>query len=292
MLQHVARSRVELPGRGLQISLLDWGGSGPLVLLSHANGFCAGVWDEVAAVLRGSYRVVGIDARGHGDSDAPPPPDAYIWDEFVADLVAVAERLVPELGGGQPAYGIGHSFGGTVTLVAAAKRPDLFARVAMLDPVLVPPEIAQLPERVVRVNSMAQTARARRQVWPSRTAARDSWSGRGPFEYWTARALDLYVGEALRDREDGDVELKCAGEVEAAVFGNRSNWDLWQVAERLEVPARLFFAARGHFIRQTVDELARCAASLDVVDLPTDHLMPMEAPELVAAQLLEFGKAG
>ena len=31
----------------------------------------------------------------------------------------------------------------------------------------------------------------------------------------SARALDLYVGEALRDREDGDVELKCAGEVEA-----------------------------------------------------------------------------
>ena len=292
MLQRVARSRVELPGRGLQISLLDWGGTGPLVLLSHANGFCAGVWDEVAEVLRGSYRVVGIDGRGHGDSDVPPPPDAYIWDEFVADLVAVAERLVPELGGGQPAYGIGHSFGGTVTLVAASNRPDLFGRVALLDPVLVPPEITHLPERVVRMNAMAQAARARRHVWPSRAAARNSWSGRGPFEHWTDRALDLYVGEALRDREDGDVELKCAGEVEAAVFCNRSNWDIWQVAQRLEVPARLFFAARGHFLRQTIDELASCAASLDVVDLPTDHLMLMEAPELVASQLLEFGKAG
>ncbi len=292
MLQQVARSRVELPGRGLQISLLDWGGTGPLVLLSHANGFCAGMWDEVAAVLRESYRVVGIDARGHGDSDAPAPPDAYVWDEFVADLVAVAERLVPELGGGRPAYGIGHSFGGTVTLVAASNRPDLFGRVAMLDPVLVPPEIAHLPERLARVNAMAETARARRHVWPSRAAARDSWSGRGPFEHWTARALDLYVGEALCDREDGEVELRCSGEVEAAVFGNRSNWDLRRVAKRLEVPACLFFAARGHFIRETAEELAECAASLDVVDLPTSHLMLMEEPEVVTAQLLEFGKAG
>ena len=61
----------------------------------------------------------------------------------------------------------------------------------MLDPVLVPPEIAHLPERLARVNAMAETARARRHVWPSRAAARDSWSGRGPFEHWTARALAL-----------------------------------------------------------------------------------------------------
>lgn len=288
MLEHVARKRVGLPGRGLEISLLDWGGTGPLALLSHANGFCAGQWDEVAQRLRGSYRVVALDARGHGDSDVPSGADAYVWDEFVADLIALAELLVPELGA---AYGVGHSFGGTVTLVAASRRPDLFGRVAMLDPVLIPPEVAQLPERMVRVNSMAQIALARRHVWPSRKSARDSWSGRPPFDRWTERALDLYVDEGLRDRDDGDVELKCAGEVEAAVFANRSLWDLWQVAERLRVPARLFFAASGHFIRETTETLASHARALDVVDVPAGHLMLMEAPERVAAGILEFGKA-
>ena len=29
MLQHVVRRRVELPGRGLEVSILDWGGSDP-----------------------------------------------------------------------------------------------------------------------------------------------------------------------------------------------------------------------------------------------------------------------
>jgi pimeloyl-ACP methyl ester carboxylesterase len=288
MLEHVATKRVELPGRGLEISLSDWGGSGPLALLSHANGFCAGMWDEVALRLRDSYRVMALDARGHGDSDVPPPPEGYVWDEFVGDLVALAERLVRELG---PADGIGHSFGGTVTMVAASQRPDLFRRVAMLDPVLVPPEVSSLPERVVRVNTMAEAALGRRHVWPSREEARESWSGRPFFESWTGRALELYVGCGLRDRDDGQVELKCAGEVEAAVFGNRSLWDLWKVAEKLEVPARLFFAANGHFIRETVDKLASQAKRLDVVDLPTGHLMPMEDPEGVAAALLEFGQA-
>ncbi len=290
MLQHVARRRLALPGRGIELALLDWGGSGPLVILSHANGFCAAMWDEVANVLRQSYRVVGFDSRGHGDSDVPTPPDAYVWDEFVADLVALGERLVPELGGGRPAWAIGHSFGGTVSMVAAATRPDLFGRVAMLDPVLIPPEVANLPERAEHVNFMADTARKRRQGWPSRVEVRASWQRRPLFEHWTAAALDLYLHEGLREREDGQVELKCSGEVEAAVFGNRSGWDLWKMAEQLSVPALLLFAARGHFLRTVSDELARRASDLRVVDLPAGHLLPMEIPKRVAAQLLEFGK--
>ncbi len=292
MLQQVERRRLALPGRGIELALLDWGGSGPLVILSHANGFCAGMWDEVANVLRQSYRVVGFDSRGHGDSDVPTPPDAYVWDEFVAALVALAELLVPELGGGRPAWAIGHSFGGTVSMVAAATRPDLFGRVAMLDPVLIPPDIANQPERAERVNFMAETARKRRHVWPSRDEVRASWQARPPFEHWTAAALDLYLLEGLRDREDGWVELKCSGEVEAAVFGNRSHWELWKMAERLSVPTLLLFAARGHFVRTVTDELARRARELQVVDVPAGHLLPMEAPEQVTARLLEFGKEG
>lgn len=291
MLEQVTRRHLALPERGLGLALTDWGGDGPLALLSHANGFCAGMWDEVARVLRGRYRVIGFDARGHGDSDAPPAPDSYVWDEFVADLVAVAERLANEVGGDRGIYGIGHSFGGTVTLVAASERPDLFDRVGMLDPVLVPPEVAQLPERALHVNAMAEAARARRHVWASREQARESWRGRAMFESWTDAALELYLHEALRDRPDGQVELKCAGEVEAAVFGNRINWDLWKVAEKLSVRTRLFFAARGHFVRETVDRLERTSPFLDVVDVDAGHLMVMEAAEPVARLLLEFGSA-
>ncbi len=121
---------------------------------------------------------------------------------------------------------------------------------------------------------------------------RASWHRRPLFEHWTAAALDLYLHEGLRECEDGQVELKCSGEVEAAVFGNRSHWELWKMAERLSVPTLLLFAARGHLLRTVTEELARHARELRVVDVAAGHLLPMEAPELVAAQLLEFGNEG
>ena len=65
--------RVPLPGRGVELSVLDFGGSGPVALCAHANGFCAYLWQPVAERLRGEIRVLAYDARGHGDSSAPAP---------------------------------------------------------------------------------------------------------------------------------------------------------------------------------------------------------------------------
>ena len=56
----------------IEIAGLDWGGDGPIALLNHANGFCAATWGLVAGKLCERFRVVGIDARGHGDSDTRP----------------------------------------------------------------------------------------------------------------------------------------------------------------------------------------------------------------------------
>jgi len=51
MAGEIERRRLPLPGRGVEIALLDWGGDGPLVLMHHANGFCAGTFGLVAEAL-------------------------------------------------------------------------------------------------------------------------------------------------------------------------------------------------------------------------------------------------
>ncbi len=287
MLAEVRRRRVSLPGRGVELALLDWGGEGPLALLHHANGFCAAVWGPVAEGLRGSFRVVAVDARGHGDSSKPEDAESYHWAEFGRDLAALAATLAAE--SGPVAVGLGHSFGGTATLLAAVERPELFERVVLVDPVIFPAHAFEAdPERRARAGGMAEGARRRRHVFPDRAAAGASWRTRDTFARWDPRVLELYLAEGLAERPGGGVELKCPGEVEAAIFERGASVDAMAAARRLRVPALVLAARRGNFPRAHFEELARGMSDGRVREVDTGHFVPMEDPELVVRETLAF----
>ncbi|MBW2716905.1 MAG: alpha/beta fold hydrolase, partial [Deltaproteobacteria bacterium] len=112
MLSRAHRRKIVLPNSAIEIALLDWGGEGPLALLHHATGFCAAVWAPVAELLNEHYRVIAMDARGHGDSTKPEGADAYHWEFFGRDVLGVAEVLAAEHPEGRVALGVGHSIGG------------------------------------------------------------------------------------------------------------------------------------------------------------------------------------
>jgi pimeloyl-ACP methyl ester carboxylesterase len=283
----VSRRAVPLPARGVTLSVLDWGGRGPLALLHHANGYCAALWAPVAERLRDRFRVMALDARGHGESSKPPPGDAYLWPEFGSDLAALAEVLAADAG--RVAVGVGHSFGGTATLLAAAWRPELFERIVLLDPVILPSS-ATPPElrRAVRGSEMAEGARRRRQVFPDRASARERWQGRSPVSSWTPRAFDLYVEHGLLARADGGVELACAGEVEAAIYERGASVDAIAEARGVRCPALVLRASRGDFPRATYEALVRAMPDAELRDVDTGHFVPMEDPELVAREVLAF----
>src|SRR5690348_10982585 len=54
---------------GLRLSYLDWGGSGDPIVFLHGGALTAHTWDLVCIGLRGTYRCISLDLRGHGDSD-------------------------------------------------------------------------------------------------------------------------------------------------------------------------------------------------------------------------------
>ncbi len=279
--------RIALPQRGVEIALLDWGGDGPLVLMHHANGFCAGTLGLVAEALVPRFRVIGMDARGHGDSSRPEGPDAYRWDAFAADLLAVAEALAPEHGG-RVAVGLGHSFGGTSVLGAAARRADLFERLLLVEPVVPPPPewVAADPARRERLTRLIEGAQKRRSLWPSRAEARAHFAERSLFRHWLPAALDLYIDYGLRERPDGQLELKCPGSVEAAIFGASGALDVAELARRVTASTRVLWATHGDFSRAVYEQVFGEMLAARILDVEAGHLVPMEAPELVVREVL------
>jgi pimeloyl-ACP methyl ester carboxylesterase len=101
-------------------------GAVPFVLV-HGLASNLRLWDGVAEHLHAlGHTVVALDQRGHGRSDAPET--GYDLDTAVADLLA----LIGVLDLDRPVLA-GQSWGGTVVLELAWRRPDAVRGIACVD---------------------------------------------------------------------------------------------------------------------------------------------------------------
>src|SRR3984893_5870752 len=60
------------------------------MVLAHATGFHAMVWQPVIERLTDTFRCVAFDERGHGDSGKAPNDD-YDWRGFATDVLPVVD---------------------------------------------------------------------------------------------------------------------------------------------------------------------------------------------------------
>ena len=285
----MVRFRIELPERGVELAAMDWGGEGPLAVLSHANGFCSSVYEPLAQRLRERFRVVAFDSRGHGASSVPDPDSAYEWSEFVGDWRAVARSLGERLGAPCVGLGVGHSFGGSTLLHAAVAESGLFDRLVVLDPVLIPPPGERSgPFEGEGPHPMAVAARRRTPSFPSREAVRESWARRGVFADWAEGVLDRYLEDGFHEAADGSVELACPPRVEAAIYQAGPRSDLFEPLRTLEVPTLWLHAAAGNFPFELAQRAAGACPSVELRSLPLAHLMPMTHPQEIARQILDW----
>ncbi|MDH3731459.1 MAG: alpha/beta hydrolase [Acidimicrobiia bacterium] len=119
------------------IHYVDYGGDGPPVLLVHGLGGSHLNWMLVASRLTEQHRVVTIDLPGFGLS---PPEQRSTHVEHQADVVG---RFVNDVIG-SPAYLMGNSMGGLVSLLAVDRHPQTVAGMVLVDAAL-PPAALRLP---------------------------------------------------------------------------------------------------------------------------------------------------
>lgn len=122
-------------------------GQGPPVIFLHAFPLNRTTWAPQVAGLSDRYRVVTIDLRGHGESDAPMW--RYTLDQFAEDVNGLLEHLDIAR-----ATFVGLSMGGYILFALYRKYPALFQALVLADTRAT----ADTPDAKAARFSMAQVA--------------------------------------------------------------------------------------------------------------------------------------
>jgi 3-oxoadipate enol-lactonase len=89
----------------------------PVLVLSHALGTNLNLWNDQVKALRGSFRILRYDSRGHGRSSADPGP--YTISLLAADVLNLLDEL-----GVTSAHFCGISMGGMIGQYLAIHHPE------------------------------------------------------------------------------------------------------------------------------------------------------------------------
>jgi pimeloyl-ACP methyl ester carboxylesterase len=129
-----ALARAPSPGRvvvaGCEVAYLAWGAPGqPVLVLVHGGAAHAHWWSHLAPFLAEDHRVVAVDLSGHGASGWRETYRPELWAD---EVLAVAEAEATPGAVVRPVV-VGHSMGGFVTIVVAARHGAALEGAIVLD---------------------------------------------------------------------------------------------------------------------------------------------------------------
>lgn len=192
------RSRYVAANR-LQHHVLEWGSTGPAVLMVHGFLEHAHTWHLVAPRLAAAgYRVYALDWRGHGDSEWIGAGGYYHFPDYTADLSFIVPQLAERVAL------IAHSMGGGVAVMYAGSVPERVSALVSVEGLGLPDSDPDTTPKRVRdwVSDLARNAeRTQRRVTLEQAAARLE---RGFMHF--SKAAARYMAEH-GTRPDGDARV-------------------------------------------------------------------------------------
>jgi pimeloyl-ACP methyl ester carboxylesterase len=254
----------------------------PVLNFSHANGFPAPCYEAMLAPWRQRFRVGYVEAIG---SDPKYPPTEG-WPHLVAQLIATLEREY----GGEPVVGVGHSLGAYLNFIAAARRPDLFRVIVMLDAPVIGAFKGRALGAVKRLGIVdrvtpAGMTRERRSVWSTREEAKAHFRSRKLFRHFTEECLEHFVQHGLVGAP-GRLRLRIDPQIEYQVYRTIPH-GMHQYVRSLKVPAGFVGGVDSDVLRR-VGLGAMRGPRFAKLRVPGGHLFPFEHPLLAAAAVEEL----
>ncbi len=238
----------------------------PWITFSNSLATNVSMWDDQVAALKGEYRLLRYDKRGHGRTEAVEGP--YNWDMLVADVVAIWDALDIE-----KSHFVGLSMGGMTAFGLAQDYPDRVGG-------------------VVATNTRADAPAEFRDAWPARIAAVEA----GGMESLAAPTVERWCSDQVLaskspvlDKMRGMVEstspigfIGCAHALTGLNFQDRLG----------EIDTPMLFIAGKEDVATPSDNMRlihQAVGGSKFVELsPAGHLSNMEQPEAYTEAVREF----
>jgi pimeloyl-ACP methyl ester carboxylesterase len=269
--------------RGARLHYAEAGSGEDVVLLLHGWPQHWWEWREVIPALAGERRVIALDLRGFGWSQATPR--GYLKEELASDVLAVLDAL-----GIERVTLVGHDWGGFVGFLCCLRAPERFEGFFALN--IIGPWVGvgtgvrntwrfgyQWLLAAPLLGSLAQ-----RSGWLTRLLLVGGVARRGS---WRREDRELFVARLRpRARAAAGVQLYRTFWMRELVPMLRGRYD----GQRLRVPTKMLHGSSDPVVTREMVERVRMHADeleIEYVD-GVSHFIVDEAPALVIERLLAF----
>ena len=269
----------------------------PLVIFSHGNSFPASTYDVLLRGLEArGFQVKAIEKFGHD----PAYPVTSNWPHLVQQLADFTQQQV--LACGQAAFLVGHSLGGFLSLMCAAKHPELGNKalrgVILLDAPLIGGWRATalgVAKRARLVGSISPgvVSRKRKNLWLGKDEVLAHFRSKKIFARWDEQVLRDYIEHGTHDAPEQagkgtqtQRHLSFDRNVETAIYNTLPD-NLDQLIRRhpLKCPATFIGGRQSAEMKQVGMGLTDKVTKGRIMMLDGSHLFPMEKPIATAAAI-------
>ncbi|MGX1102508.1 alpha/beta fold hydrolase [Bradyrhizobium elkanii] len=255
--------RHEVQGKAGRLSVRSGGPErGTPVLLCHSILTSSAIWHRQALALSArGHRVLALDSRGHGQSEAPRGP--YAMDDLVADAVAALDHFDIAR-----AHVIGVSQGGMTAFGLGVRHPDRLLSLCVIAARAdaPPPFAAAWDDRIALVREQGIAALA------APTARR--WFG--PAFLTAHRAIAATLLDCI-NQTDPEGFIGCARAIQSLAYLDG--------VKQLQVPLTMIVGANDQLLVQPMTELATMLGCRLVIIPGAGHLPQVDHPDAVDAAI-------
>lgn len=252
------------------------------------NGFALGVYEPLLNDLAQHLNITALTMRGEWYDK--PTADKMTREEDADVLIEFLQKTQDK-----PIIGIGHSQGATATTMAAAKRPDLYSALYLLEPVTFTNQQGKLYSLVPRMVKMTREPFKSTQVkqadWYSVDAYYQFLRRHKAYKRITDEHLLTYAQNSLEVGQSDELTLRFSPKQELAnYFGTPLIMKpLQQLIADNKVPVQLIIGKPSMFISQQVRQIWDKFVPNEQMTVLNDygHLLPLEAPELCAKLIFQ-----